>query len=146
MDGHKPEEFSELIINEAGMPCGYISKSGRAILYGTSIKVFSGPFKKPRFLVQAGIVVPNIEIRSCRPSGRHRYRVIKVFGEKCYYCEKKLKHSEITLDHVIPRALGGSNKWNLVPSCWSCNQDKRNKMPSPELVEEVRNKYKSLTS
>jgi len=48
----------------------------------------------------------------------------------CQYCYKKLKHSEITIDHVIPRAQGGKTSFlNCVISCNSCNNKKANKTP-----------------
>jgi 5-methylcytosine-specific restriction endonuclease McrA len=43
----------------------------------------------------------------------------------CSYCGKTYDSSQLTLDHVKPRALGGSNLTsNLVPSCRKCNQAK----------------------
>jgi len=47
----------------------------------------------------------------------------------CYYCgcdDSEL--NPLTLDHVVPRSKGGSNKMsNKVPSCRSCNSSKGNK-------------------
>jgi 5-methylcytosine-specific restriction endonuclease McrA len=47
----------------------------------------------------------------------------------CAYCGQDLRglsRDEITLDHITPRELGGSNKAsNLVTSCRSCNCAKR---------------------
>ncbi|MBW8012237.1 MAG: HNH endonuclease [Chloroflexi bacterium] len=41
----------------------------------------------------------------------------------CQYCGKKTK--PLTLDHVIPRRLGGSHTWgNLVTACAYCNHRK----------------------
>lgn len=53
----------------------------------------------------------------------------RIGGEwRCHYCHayfgKKRRHrgSVNTLDHVIPRALGGpDDKWNRVLSCQPCN-------------------------
>ena len=54
----------------------------------------------------------------------------------CYYCGKLLKHYDknpnnsgwgdsATLDHVVPRARGGSYALlNIVHCCWLCNQRK----------------------
>ena len=41
----------------------------------------------------------------------------------CQYCGKSKGH--LTLDHVIPRRLGGGHSWqNLVAACASCNHRK----------------------
>lgn len=41
--------------------------------------------------------------------------------EKCAYCGKKAS----TIDHVIPRAIGGKNSWdNCVAACLKCNNKK----------------------
>src|ERR1041385_8200084 len=40
----------------------------------------------------------------------------------CQYCNKVLPPTELTLDHVIPRARGGDSSWdNLVACCRACN-------------------------
>ncbi len=41
----------------------------------------------------------------------------------CQYCGQKTTH--LTIDHVIPRHLGGAHDWsNLVAACPSCNHRK----------------------
>jgi len=43
----------------------------------------------------------------------------------CQYCNKVLPPTELTLDHVIPRARGGDSSWdNLVACCRACNNRK----------------------
>lgn len=43
----------------------------------------------------------------------------------CYHCQKKLKSTELTMDHLIPISRGGkSSKNNCVPSCKECNSKK----------------------
>ncbi|RYZ96511.1 MAG: HNH endonuclease, partial [Proteobacteria bacterium] len=44
----------------------------------------------------------------------------------CHYCGKKFKPTEITMDHTVPVARGGtSTKGNVVPACLKCNQEKK---------------------
>jgi 5-methylcytosine-specific restriction endonuclease McrA len=44
----------------------------------------------------------------------------------CHYCGAKFPAKELTMDHVVPIARGGtSTKGNVVPSCRKCNQEKR---------------------
>lgn len=49
-------------------------------------------------------------------------------GFKCVYCFKEFEdHTEIEVDHLIPRSKGGSDSWNnLVTSCVNCNREKSN--------------------
>ncbi len=46
----------------------------------------------------------------------------------CQYCGAK--GVPLTIDHVIPKALGGKDIWtNLVTACHSCNNRKGNRTP-----------------
>lgn len=46
--------------------------------------------------------------------------------DRCYYCGKKLTPGNCTMDHMFPRRWGGmSIPENLLPSCKTCNQDKK---------------------
>lgn len=49
-----------------------------------------------------------------------------IHKNRCYYCGKKIKNKKLkTIDHVIPRALGGITVTNnLVPACEECNNNK----------------------
>lgn len=49
--------------------------------------------------------------------------LMEQFGKKCFYCGRTFK--ELTIDHVVPRVKGGSNRLsNLVLACAKCNQVK----------------------
>lgn len=64
-----------------------------------------------------------------RPLSRNA--LYEEYNGKCVYCGKSLSHSEMTLDHVIPKSKSGSHSWgNLVASCFSCNAKKRDRTPS----------------
>jgi hypothetical protein len=48
----------------------------------------------------------------------------------CQYCGKKPKEDECTLDHIIPKSLGGETSWqNCVLACYKCNSQKANRRP-----------------
>jgi 5-methylcytosine-specific restriction endonuclease McrA len=54
----------------------------------------------------------------------------KTSSGACYYCGTKVKHKDITMDHLVPLARGGkSTKDNLVPSCKKCNNLKQSMLP-----------------
>ena len=41
---------------------------------------------------------------------------------ECQYCLKPLKDKELTIDHIVPKSLGGKTSYlNCVVSCKSCN-------------------------
>jgi Ser/Thr protein kinase RdoA (MazF antagonist) len=44
----------------------------------------------------------------------------------CHYCEKKFDRKDLTMDHVVPIARGGSStEGNIVPACRNCNAGKK---------------------
>lgn len=52
-----------------------------------------------------------------------RRRIYWSAGFRCIWCQKSCTHREITLDHVLPRSLGGTNAAdNLVVACMHCNR------------------------
>ena len=43
---------------------------------------------------------------------------------RCVYCRKEIAYDAATLDHVVPRSLGGRGGENLVVACATCNSMK----------------------
>jgi 5-methylcytosine-specific restriction endonuclease McrA len=65
---------------------------------------------------------------------RHvRFSRINIFARDsftCQYCGRRPPRSELNLDHVVPRALGGRSTWeNVVASCVECNRRKGGRTP-----------------
>lgn len=57
-----------------------------------------------------------------------RKLVVKRDAGRCLYCNIKLAPSKITIDHVIPRSLGGTTSFsNCVVACSACNGKKSSK-------------------
>lgn len=56
----------------------------------------------------------------------------------CYYCKGHFSAEELTMDHIIPVARGGtSDKGNVVPACFNCNQSKAAKTPAEQILDEL---------
>jgi hypothetical protein len=57
-----------------------------------------------------------------------RLNVLKRDKYNCQYCGKALKSTQATIDHVLPKALGGQSTFeNCVVACKKCNSKKSNK-------------------
>lgn len=57
----------------------------------------------------------------------------------CHYCGKKFPPDELTMDHIVPVARGGtSTPGNIVPSCKPCNASKRLTTPVEELLKKLK--------
>ena len=71
---------------------------------------------------------------------------------RCKEAGGKVKLTELTLDHVVPRSAGGKTSWtNVCASCKECNSEKGNdakivpkKMPKKPTYYEILNKRKTL--
>ncbi len=63
-------------------------------------------------------------VKRPRPSVRLTKReVLRRDDYTCQYCGQRSLH--LTIDHVIPRRLGGNHSWqNLVAACPGCNHHK----------------------
>ena len=49
---------------------------------------------------------------------------------KCQYCGHRKPTSELSLDHIIPRSMGGKTVWaNIVCACTECNVRKGGRTP-----------------
>ncbi len=63
--------------------------------------------------------------------------LVKAVG-KCAYCGKRLEGTDWHIDHVIPKAHGGSDSIdNLLPACRRCNTLKKDRTPE-EFVQFIR--------
>jgi len=54
-----------------------------------------------------------------------RTNIFRRDGYSCVYCNTS---THLTIDHIIPRSLGGKDTWeNLVTACQTCNTKKGNR-------------------
>jgi hypothetical protein len=88
---------------------------------GRIIQTVSGPIVAPSVLRMRYLVKrPLPELKLCRQT------VLARDNHTCQYCGKTGR--DLTLDHVVPRRLGGGHTWdNLVACCRRCNLKKGDK-------------------
>jgi len=71
-------------------------------------------------------------------SRRLRYEILKRDGHRCRYCGAAAPDVQLTIDHVVPVALGGDDSSsNLATACRDCNSGKSSTNPNDEQVAEV---------
>jgi 5-methylcytosine-specific restriction endonuclease McrA len=91
----------------------------------TSVGTSGGPVRLPRVIV--------LTTFDRIPKRHVRYSRINVFTRDrytCQYCGANPPRSELNLDHVVPRSLGGKTTWeNVVCSCVDCNRRKGGRTP-----------------
>jgi len=78
--------------------------------------------------------VPSVIRLACmirRPWLERKLTRLEVFNRDQYTCQYCSKEShQLTLDHVIPRYLGGEHTWeNVVSACIPCNRRKAGRTP-----------------
>lgn len=71
-------------------------------------------------------------------SKRLRYEILRRDNHACRYCGGAAPDVALTVDHVVPTTLGGSDEpANLVAACVDCNAGKAASSPDAPLVEQV---------
>lgn len=72
----------------------------------------------------------------------NRINIFRRDDDSCQYCRTSFPRSELTIDHVIPRSLGGKSVWeNVVCCCIDCNRKKGGGTPE-EAKMKLKNKPK----
>jgi 5-methylcytosine-specific restriction endonuclease McrA len=96
-----------------------------AIKEEDAIKTISRIIKIPRVIVLVRYDrMPKKEVKF------NRINIFRRDGDSCQYCRKKFSRSELTIDHVVPRSLGGKSVWeNVVCCCIDCNRKKGGRTP-----------------
>lgn len=86
--------------------------------------------------VRGRIRVPRVIVLTTfdRIPKRHvRFSRLNIYARDdftCQYCGRRPVRSDLNLDHVVPRSLGGRSTWaNVVCSCLDCNRRKGGRTP-----------------
>lgn len=71
-------------------------------------------------------------------SKRLRFEILRRDNHTCRYCGCSAPTVSLTIDHVVPEALGGSDDpSNLVAACPDCNGGKSSSSPDAKVVADV---------
>lgn len=71
-----------------------------------------------------------------REAKKSRWWQQKTADGLCYYCKKKFAFKDLTLDHIVPLARGGTTSpGNVVPACKECNKQKSVDTPVDSLLK-----------
>lgn len=71
-------------------------------------------------------------------SKRLRFEILRRDNHACRYCGRSAPEVELTVDHVVPVALGGSDDpTNLVAACRDCNSGKSSVPADAAVVADV---------
>lgn len=69
---------------------------------------------------------------------RLRFEILRRDNHACRYCGATAPDVKLTVDHVKPAALGGTNDpGNLVTACAACNSGKSSTSPDTPIVDDV---------
>jgi len=85
---------------------------------------------RQRLRVPEVIVLTSYDRLPSAGVGFSRRNVFKRDHYACQYCGVQPGSEELTIDHVLPRAQGGTSSWeNCVLACVACNKRKANRTP-----------------
>lgn len=90
------------------------------------VRSVSVDFKVPKVIIfQKYDKFPRME-----RSNFNRKNIFRRDKNTCQYCGKRFPTEELSLDHVIPKAMGGKGGWdNIVCACVECNRKKACRTP-----------------
>ena len=84
--------------------------------------------------------------RHAKPVKFSRVNIYARDGYRCQYCGGRCSVSELTYDHVVPRARGGRTEWtNVVTACEPCNLSKGHRLPRDSGVWPLHPPYQPST-
>lgn len=133
------ERLKKLINNNSWERIGFLFgfKPQYMVLAGTKVfdwnscnesfwKVYNVPVEPPKTLnLVSSRSEHEFKVHGKKAKPSHRDRLWKSQEGKCYYCFQPTPFSRFTVDHVVARSKGGSNKIdNKVGACSSCNNAK----------------------
>lgn len=75
-----------------------------------------------------------------------RFRILAKCNFRCAYCGAPSSDARLEIDHVVPRAKGGTDdESNLTAACFTCNRGKRDHLIEDIVVGNTHKKRKKPT-
>jgi len=128
----------------------YLSKVDVIVQYDEVIRSPSTAIRLPAVLRMKG-EVKTTPRSPRRGTTKRRVKLSRVNvylrdGFSCAYCAAKLRLSELTFDHVVPRAQGGRTVWeNILTACVTCNSKKGNRTPAQAGMRPLKKPYRPVS-
>jgi len=117
-------DYSPLNVTSLMRGFNLVSKGKAEILKQGEKPIDAGSFKFVRPLIIRLLNYVKYRVKNLRVN---RARIYKRDSFQCVYCGS---NKNLTIDHVLPKSRGGSNRWtNLVTCCGNCNRKKGDKTP-----------------
>lgn len=124
-----------LLLNASFEPLRVINwKRALTLLFSGKVEVLEEYGREVHSIslsIRLPAVVRLLKLIRVKPSGVKfsRQNIYARDRYECQYCGKRPPLSELTYDHVVPRALGGPTDWtNIVTCCIACNRHKGGKL------------------
>jgi 5-methylcytosine-specific restriction endonuclease McrA len=130
-------QHATLILNASYEPLGTVGwETAVSMLYGDKATVVEeyDQVVRSAYLTMRIPAVVRLNSYVTKPIKNVKFSRANVYardGYRCQYCGDKCATSELTYDHVIPRAQGGTTVWeNIVSCCYDCNSKKGGRTPA----------------
>jgi 5-methylcytosine-specific restriction endonuclease McrA len=130
------EDHQTLVLDPAYRPCDVVPWT-RAITLWCEGKVeiveeYDREVRSTYVVMKVPAVVRLVSMfrRDKKPVKFSRVNIYARDHYRCQYCGERKKLSELTYDHVTPRARGGRTEWtNIATACTTCNGRKACRTP-----------------
>lgn len=142
------QDKAEVVTVEEGTYCNYDIHSWSEFSQVKRELNFLNDDEELLALYDGQIIIPRV-IRVLHygkvPSRKVRLNRKNIYlrdNNTCQYCGKQFEQEDLNLDHILPRAQGGTSTWlNLVCSCYKCNTKKAAKTPEQAGMKLIRKPY-----
>jgi 5-methylcytosine-specific restriction endonuclease McrA len=139
-------DYPVLILNQNFEPLN-VCRVRRAIVLilqdkAEVIEDNSSVIRSPSFsMISPSVVRLAHMVKRPRPQVRLTRRRVFIRDQyTCQYCGRQTR--EVTLDHVLPRYMGGEHSWdNVVTACKACNQQKAGRTPREARMKLLRQPF-----
>jgi hypothetical protein len=117
-------DYSPLNVTTVIRGFNLVNKGKAEILKSGEKPISAGSLSFARPLIIRLLVYVKYRVKNLKVN---RARIYKRDGHKCVYCGA---NKNLTIDHVLPKSRGGTNRWtNLVTCCGTCNRKKGDRTP-----------------